>query len=173
VIRLLDLFMPEGTPFEVEAERLAALFTDPKGIVSEYAMTRVAKAMECVLLALQSAHRLKIRHGDLKMENLIMIPAESAPGCPNIRTDEGKKVIRLLDFGSGMLPGVHYLTSAGMEDYDARIPTSTAPPPLASVRAASVLNHASKTAAKLVDDEQAPAPGLQPYTIHSLHMKFA
>jgi serine/threonine protein kinase len=152
---------------------LAAEFTDKDGKVGDDAMTRAARAFECVLLSLQSAHNLGIRHGDLKVENIIMVPAASAPSNFFMRTDDGKKVVYLLDFGSAMLPGVHYVLPGGVEDYIRKLPSSKAPPQLASQRAATMVQRASTSGAKHEIDEQAPGPGPQPYSIRALHRKFA
>jgi serine/threonine protein kinase len=161
------LFMQEGTPFGVEAERLAAEFTDPNGLVREDAFDRLARALECVLNGMNSARRLEIRHGDMKVDNLIMVPASSAPGCSSVKTMEGKMAILMVDFGNGLFRGPHYILPGHMDAY--KLSTSK-PSELASKRAVGALQNATGT--NHVADEQSPGPGPQPYSLAALHARF-
>ena len=166
------LFMQEGTPFTVEADRIAAEFTDPQGKISDDAMLQAARLCELILLSLQSCHNIGIRHGDVKSENLIMVPSGFAPNIPSIRTVDGKKAVFLIDFGSGMLPGVHNVKEGMVEEYTKQLATSTASTKLASARAATMVQLAS-LGKQPVNDEQAPGPGPQSYSIRALNTRFA
>ena len=161
------LFMQEGTPFGVEAERIAAEFTEPNGLVRENTFDRLAGMCETVLNCLDSANRIEIRHGDVKPDNLIMVPASSAPGCSFIRTEEGKMAILLADWGNAMFRDPHYVLPGHVDAYKSSISKPTA---LASKRAVGAMQNATST--NHVADEQSPGRGPQPYSLGALDAKY-